>query len=1216
MESSNESASNGLTLKTSAFLLSKFREKVSQIYYKHGLLCSTHPFLVLLCSLLVVSVCCYPILGLHILHNNHHQQYVTSLRDLSAGNRNLYTSSSTVNSDSKQEPNSDSLKTSPRWFQNSPPFAFVQQIIIKAAVVPWKSNLILMDAIRAPLGEVFPLVEFLSNHHLDFGESHSISLNDICFQVSEPVLINDNVASSYLPHYSCLVVSPANIWKNDLNKYLQDPTIINTLFSIKHLASPDSGNLREILFGVPWMETGIRRLYVRTRQRTVSFAITIVFSKYIPEYIDNLKQSLRERYPLDPFKDQFSMSDYFPLMAAYIMLFLYVYFSVRKIDLIKWKWSLACCSVITVMLSLLMTFGICLWFDFNTWLNGSDILPYLVVVIGPSFTKNLVLELTLLVFGFFTFVPVIQEFCLFGMVGLLSDFFLQLTFFATVLSADIQRIEVNKERSLKTVANNNSPTKSTPTTVFARPSQPIHFKLPKRLRFVYFWARTRIVHRLLMICLVCWIGLLVFRSGVVDQLNPTESQTFDIPPNVNEENNTYSFAARSKLEKENSIQDKEVPVVSDTSVKRLLHRSTQPWNLLSTQQWSTLFGYYNISLSGRYVSILPAIHLSLPVDPSSAMHLRHPSESDPQIFRQFLSPSNIHSLLDPNDDVDDLVYSAKSDTYRRQWTSNEVFFSITLSIPTLIFIIYVFVTLYRCMCSRNYAEWRSSWSETLKMKSGTRTEVDTIITETIPVMLPGHEQEIEFIATSEVTPFVVSCCMQGDVRVWDVLSGECHTFLKRVPSLINKKNTERSSFKPHHKQSGSFSSDSTYGSSPGNGCFDHHYDSVSGKGDMNSPSIKSIDSPFHFSTQVESGYDFSPFAQPISKSIIKDLILNAATNTVTDVQSEMCANVNKESTLNYQSVWCIDICDKLIFLGCKNGQFEVWDALNGEPLFNSEPTNSGVTVIRANSSKVIVGHLNGVFEIYELQNINGFNSHNIYSSLEFVPESSQKMYSLVQSVRAHSQPITTLQLETSHIITGSTDHLLKVYRIDNGACLYTLHGHCGGITVVEVDKVASFVVFRSSIPSSALSGCQVGQVCVWDLMTGTCVFSLEAHQSAAVLSLLATPLYFISSGTDNKLRIWDKYSGHLVHTITQHHSLCSDMLLLTPNILVTAKEDHLVLWDISEASAIRIVNLHNLGDNKSYIKNLRISSRSNAVVCEYGKLLCFIHFPGITQKSD
>lgn len=37
---------------------------------------------------------------------------------------------------------------------------------------------------------------------------------------------------------------------------------------------------------------------------------------------------------------------------------------------------------------------------------------------------------------------ILQEFCLFAVVGLVSDFFLQMFFFTTVLSIDIRRMEV------------------------------------------------------------------------------------------------------------------------------------------------------------------------------------------------------------------------------------------------------------------------------------------------------------------------------------------------------------------------------------------------------------------------------------------------------------------------------------------------------------------------------------------------------------------------------------------------------------------------------------------------------------------------------------------------------------------------------------------------------------------------------------------------------
>ena len=36
----------------------------------------------------------------------------------------------------------------------------------------------------------------------------------------------------------------------------------------------------DILFGYPWRKTGISRYFIRNRQRTISFAVTIILKDY------------------------------------------------------------------------------------------------------------------------------------------------------------------------------------------------------------------------------------------------------------------------------------------------------------------------------------------------------------------------------------------------------------------------------------------------------------------------------------------------------------------------------------------------------------------------------------------------------------------------------------------------------------------------------------------------------------------------------------------------------------------------------------------------------------------------------------------------------------------------------------------------------------------------------------------------------------------------
>lgn len=276
---------------------------------------------------------------------------------------------------------------------------------------------------------------------------------------------------------------------------------------------------------------------------------------------------------------EFHYNDFFPLMMTFVALFFYVYFSVRKIELIKSKIGMAFSATITVVSSLSMTVGVCFFFGLTLSLSGKEIFPYLVIIVGLenvlvltksvtstpthldvkirvaqglskegwSITKNLLTEVTILTIGLFTFVPAIQEFCIFAIVGLLNDYFLQLVFFSTILAVDIRRTELSSDNSkfhftnmistrkqqFTTTLSNKKPhifrSKSHPrlngmttgpTNVIAPTSQNTQTleKIPKRLRLVHFWARTRIFQRAFMVWMVVWISMIIYNSGIIEHL--------------------------------------------------------------------------------------------------------------------------------------------------------------------------------------------------------------------------------------------------------------------------------------------------------------------------------------------------------------------------------------------------------------------------------------------------------------------------------------------------------------------------------------------------------------------------------------------------------------------------------------------------------------------------------------------------------------------------
>lgn len=589
-----------------------------------------------------------------------------------------------------------------------------------------------------------------------------------------------------------------------------------------------------------------------------------------------------------------------------------------------------------------------------------------------------------------------------------------------------------------------------PTNVFARPAKPVPFKMPKRLKVVYFVANTRLVQRALMLILMGWIIILVYKLGLVELMNGENR----ILQNKNDFFNPIS-PSKKDFQKEEEIDSREeISFLHLRSNNK--HVDGELWKLLSFQHWSAIFGYYNISLSTKYISILPSIQLSVPVTPESAKQNRHPLESDPQIFRNLIYSSGIHSSIDPNDEYDDLLHGAKREMLQPQWTNGEIFITLALSIPSIIFIVYLFVVLYRCMCTRNYAEWRASWSQTFnfkKKKNNKLSSSEDLVCDTIISKLQEQQHEIEFITSNSDTPFAVSICMRSDIYVWDVYTGDWQSHIKRSNQnkVLNKSKFE---FQQQCESTGC-SSDSTYGSSPGNTSNDSIESEISER--QRSFEIQRTES-------MNSGYNFAPYYSKYttSQNVISDLILNAVVNQENQNNlntSEINVINAVDSPVKYSPIWCCEIFGKLIIVGCSDGRIEVWDAINGQLYWHYEEHLSGVTGLKATKTKLVVTRLNGTLEIFHLEIINGF-CIDIASANSCSPSPRPALgqmirYNLQHSLRAHLQPITSFQIESTNIITGSLDHLLKVYRCDTANCVYTLHGHCGGITVIHIDQVVN-----------------------------------------------------------------------------------------------------------------------------------------------------------------
>jgi len=1234
-------------------------EWVAQQYYRHGLFCASQPLPVLIFAIIGILWACFPLLTIQFY----------------SGNAKVWTEDPTDTAQYSEKP---------RWLDKQP-IGYVQQVIMKAAVHPYTEDMLLNDAFRGPLASSFKL--HLSDILGFFDKETGLDMDHECLRT-------DGLSPRYraslahiLPDYGCLILSPANIWRKDPVQFQEDGDPVNTIFKFQSSREGHS-SLADIMFGLRQRDTGLTKYPVRNRQRIITYSVTVVLRQHKPQFIKTLRRHLSQLYPLHVdennrtesivhihFPEQISGTEYIPYTVLIIGLFLYMLFSCRKIDLIQSKVGIALTAVITILGSLFMSLGLT-----GQSLGGTGyvyLVPYAVAFIelenilvitrsivstpahldvkvrvaqglsreGWNITKNLFSQITLLTLGFFLGIldHSIQEFSIFAVMGLLSDFYLQHFFYITVLSMDISRtglvdvLQIQRSHHKRSVSQASSTgysnklfqlpvsgpggryeTEGSAGTGLIAPSLDIPpKKVPKRVQIVNFWATRRVVSRIFLLTMVGWIAIFIYKAGILEYIikgagfiPKDRAPTIDIP-NLNttsqrsrprprpekggvENISTILASMRSQA----SETDQDNPATGGRGARteylsRLQHRTSEYWRRLPYSHWPMLFGLYNMSVFGSHLSLLPPISLSMVISPEAVVQLRSPHEQTQKLKGSGEEETvwNLEKIKvalemgDEEEDLDDLTDEGPELSPFVPTSPGELLLAFTLSIPSILFLIYLCVVCYRFICTKNYAEWRSGRLDTSEDK------YTQIVQEGAPIPLDGHDQEIESVRCDG--HLVVSHCMGGRICVWDSLTGEALVKIRRGETReVSKEKMEEIP-------------------EPGSGQSRWNRELPVSLRFRN----KGSKNPSTTFNQFQSAFKST---RATAKEGIKKQDQEGGKVRKGSEDTKQKKHKEKEGG-EIESVWCLDLAEGLVVLGCNSGRIEVWNAVTGELCCSYEDGRRvPINIIRLLNSRLVAVRLDGHIDFMDLNSNPGLSAAGSnYSRLRTLSTNSldtDSIYSLGESVsltwkhtvKAHIQSITCVAVAGSRLITGSEDHTLRVFRVEDGVGVYTLHGHCGPITSVFIDR------FNQSAAGSAS---QDGIICMWDLLTGACMYSIQAHDGS-VLCLVYSPSYVVSYGQDGKLCVWERFQGHLINTINTAvlgEQSCDDLVMLTHNLMVTARTGSLLVWDVRLPDPVRIVRLDkgDTGENVRLIRQI-----GDTIVCSCGSSLRLVRFPILMDKLD
>lgn len=898
----------------------------------------------------------------------------------------------------------------------------------------------------------------------------------------------------------------------------------------------------EMLLGVPIVSSGFKRYPLQKRPRVIQYAVTLIMKERNQEFITSLQKKLHKIYPLHQQKEQqqqqhedqqsessegtvgkdnssvtyiyypgeFNLIELVPLTVALTVLFVYMHFSIRKVEMIRSRFIVALSSVITVLGSLVMSVGFCFFFGLNIWVQSSmGVYPYLLILVGLenclvltksvmttennldvkirvaqglmregwAITKNLMTEITILTAGLvLTFLPFLQEFCIFAIVGLVSDYFLQMFLFSTVLGLNVKRVEVEMEvkklpkmydyslwnnrkemMMMKLDSRSLNRSKSHPSQLSEldqqhhkeQSSKASEKKIPKRLRVVNFWARTRFFQRGFMIWMVLWISNIIYTSGIIENIfmiDVNDSDDVDsgkvIPDfslhanneaeNVEQQHRSTSEAAIINYEsmvknlsnimmdyaknvqwskRDGNVEGSSSEQLNVTDkIQKLRHPQYELSNRLSSFHWAGILKQYNISISGHYVSILPSIKLSHVVPLEIAFQVSNPFDKAPTSSKW----NALTAALDPldlNNDADDQEdISMDEDTVTPLYpkTPMEIVLIVILCAVSVFVITYTMIVMYRCICSRNYAEWRSSrWDDSEIMESMNGKSEQQVL-EGYPIQVKGHKHNIECVVSDG--NLIATSCLQNIIKIWSSANGELVAEINRIDYFqqLQQYNIEQRKSPPSSSDENLMKQQQQPPPPPPQSTqeqlsnqvrlrtnlnFDFHSSRLRNGGVVNADGIKnefqkSYEKYFEIIPARTSSFDCEINSSSTSSIDGGGLNLkhhqqhrnyvnsfssnNSSTSTLNRINSSDNVNCIQQHNNNMKSspIWSLDFIDNLIVIGCADGRLEFWEGTTGSlrTVYENDTTHGdGVTHVKLASDKVIAARLSGRIDFYRLE---------------------------------------------------------------------------------------------------------------------------------------------------------------------------------------------------------------------------------------------------------
>jgi protein MAK11 len=195
------------------------------------------------------------------------------------------------------------------------------------------------------------------------------------------------------------------------------------------------------------------------------------------------------------------------------------------------------------------------------------------------------------------------------------------------------------------------------------------------------------------------------------------------------------------------------------------------------------------------------------------------------------------------------------------------------------------------------------------------------------------------------------------------------------------------------------------------------------------------------------------------------------------------------------------------------------------------------------------------------------------------------------ALHSHAGAVTCLEFfGKQHLLSGSDDGTLRIWRVSDWACLHVLGGHKAGVTSIAIHPTGRLALSTSSDKTVRL----------WNLMEGR-----NAYISRLTSLPIPEKVQFSTDGNHyallfrNQVLVYSVASGEIVAHLEHEHVRLSDFCYVGPQHLVTGANDgKLRLWSTDAESEGTLVEEYDGGMGKERIRALE-RLQDNRIVTLY-----------------